>query len=62
LPVNEKLYFEVVKTSFQQRRKTLRNSLKKWSQHQTLPYQDKRPEQLNYQEFIEITKAIQEKV
>jgi len=62
LPVNEKLYFEVVKTAFQQRRKTLRNSLKKWSQYQTLPYQDKRPEQLNYQEFIEITKAIQEKV
>jgi len=62
LPVNEKLYFEIVKTAFQQRRKTLRNSLKKWSQHLILPYQDKRPEQLHYQEFIEITKTIEENV
>ena len=28
LPCNEKLFFTVVKTAFQQRRKTLRNSLK----------------------------------
>lgn len=58
---DENLFFDIVKTSFQQRRKTLRNSLKKWfSVNINLPYGDKRPEQLSYKEFIEITSLIQD--
>ncbi|WP_203256087.1 16S rRNA (adenine(1518)-N(6)/adenine(1519)-N(6))-dimethyltransferase RsmA [Hyunsoonleella ulvae] len=62
LPCDEVLFFRVVKTAFQQRRKTLRNSLK------TLDLSDilkanvifgKRPEQLTVQEFIELTQLIQ---
>ncbi|GIV27629.1 MAG: ribosomal RNA small subunit methyltransferase A [Bacteroidia bacterium] len=59
LPVSEKLFFDVVKTAFQQRRKTLRNSLKKWSSTITLPYLDKRPEQLHFEQFIELTSIIE---
>lgn len=60
LDINEKLYFEIVKTAFQQRRKILRNSLKKWSTKIRLPYMDKRPEQLSYFQFIEITNKTDE--
>lgn len=59
LQVNEKLFVEIVKTAFQQRRKTLRNSLSKWSKSIDFPYQDKRPEQLSYEQFIEITEIIE---
>ncbi len=59
LPVNEKLFFDVVKTAFQQRRKTLRNSLKKWASELSLPYSDKRPEQLHYEQFLELTSIIE---
>ncbi|HRV54637.1 MAG TPA: 16S rRNA (adenine(1518)-N(6)/adenine(1519)-N(6))-dimethyltransferase RsmA [Mangrovimonas sp.] len=62
LPCDETLFFRVVKTAFNQRRKTLRNSLKTFN----LPYNlkassifDKRPEQLSVQEFIEITSQIE---
>jgi 16S rRNA (adenine1518-N6/adenine1519-N6)-dimethyltransferase len=62
LPVAQSLFFKVVKTAFNQRRKTLRNSLK------TLDLSDKlredvifaqRPEQLSVQQFIELTKSIE---
>ena len=59
LPVSENLFFEVVKTSFQQRRKTLKNSLKKWSALHSLPYSEKRPEQLTYTQFLEIVSYIE---
>ena len=62
LPCNEKLFFTVVKTAFQQRRKTLRNSLKTLSLSDELREEkvfDLRPEQLNVEEFIEITMKIQ---
>ena len=63
LDCNEKLFFRVVKTGFNQRRKTLSNSLK------SIPFNrdnisemevfSKRPEQLGVQEFVELTKYIQ---
>ena len=62
LPCNEKLFFKVVKTAFQQRRKTLRNSLKTFNLSDNLKANtifDKRPEQLTVTEFIELTKEIE---
>ena len=59
LDCNEKLFKTVVKTAFNQRRKTLRNSLKsllgKDCEIYSLPVFDKRPEQLSVEEFIELT-------
>lgn len=57
--VDEKLFFEVVKTAFNQRRKTLRNSLSKYTEKIDIPYSTKRPEQLSFNEFIEITAVIE---
>ncbi|MGW1454588.1 16S rRNA (adenine(1518)-N(6)/adenine(1519)-N(6))-dimethyltransferase RsmA [Salegentibacter agarivorans] len=62
LPCNEKLFFRVVKTAFQQRRKTMRNSLKTFNLPDNLredPIFDKRPEQLGYQDFIDLTLKIE---
>ena len=62
LPCSEKLFFSVVKTSFGQRRKTLRNSLKSLSLSDKLKEDsifDKRPEQLSVQQFISLTKKIE---
>jgi len=59
LGCDEARYKQVVKTSFNQRRKTLRNSLKpllgKEFTHYSLPIFDKRPEQLSVEEFVELT-------
>jgi 16S rRNA (adenine1518-N6/adenine1519-N6)-dimethyltransferase len=53
------LFKTVVKTSFNQRRKTLRNSMKrllgKDCPDYVLPVFDKRPEQLSVEQFIELT-------
>jgi 16S rRNA (adenine1518-N6/adenine1519-N6)-dimethyltransferase len=62
LPCSEKLFFTVVKTGFQQRRKTLRNSLKSLNLSDNLREDtifDLRPEQLDVQQFIEITQKIE---
>ncbi|RRJ93959.1 16S rRNA (adenine(1518)-N(6)/adenine(1519)-N(6))-dimethyltransferase RsmA [Flavobacterium macacae] len=62
LPCSEKLFFTVVKTGFQQRRKTLRNSLKSMNLSDSLREDtifDLRPEQLDYQQFIELTQKIE---
>ncbi|OUS01411.1 16S rRNA (adenine(1518)-N(6)/adenine(1519)-N(6))-dimethyltransferase [Flavobacteriales bacterium 33_180_T64] len=62
LPCNEKLFFRVVKTAFQQRRKTLRNSLKTFNLSDNLKANvifDKRPEQLSVDSFIELTQYIE---
>ncbi|MCB0432755.1 MAG: 16S rRNA (adenine(1518)-N(6)/adenine(1519)-N(6))-dimethyltransferase RsmA [Mangrovimonas sp.] len=62
LPCDEALFFRVVKTAFNQRRKTLRNSLKTFNLPDNLKASsifDKRPEQLSVQEFIEITSQIE---
>lgn len=65
LPVDEKLFYRVVKTGFQQRRKTLRNSLKTLNLSDSLredPIFAKRPEQLSVQEFINLTSKIEKDV
>lgn len=62
LDCNEKLFFSIVKSAFQQRRKTLRNSLKSFlSENENLkqnPIFDKRPEQLSVEDFIWITQQL----
>ncbi|MGC1472997.1 MAG: 16S rRNA (adenine(1518)-N(6)/adenine(1519)-N(6))-dimethyltransferase RsmA [Psychroserpens sp.] len=62
LPCDEKLFFRVVKAAFQQRRKTLRNSLKSFNLSDNLKANvifDKRPEQLSVNSFLELTKLIE---
>ena len=62
LPCDEKLFFRVVKTAFQQRRKTLRNSLKIFQLPKDLKEDSifgQRPEQLSTAQFIELTIKIQ---
>jgi 16S rRNA (adenine1518-N6/adenine1519-N6)-dimethyltransferase len=62
LPVDEKLFFRVVKTAFNQRRKMLRVSLKSLGISDDLKQKDflkQRPEQLSYKSFIQLTKWIE---
>ena len=62
LKCDEKLFFKVVKTSFNQRRKTLRNSLKSFNLSDNLKANvifGKRPEQLSVEAFIELTDLIE---
>ena len=61
LPVNEQLFYKVVKTAFNQRRKTLRNSLKSFNLSDKLREDTifaERPEQLSVEEFINLTQRI----
>jgi 16S rRNA (adenine1518-N6/adenine1519-N6)-dimethyltransferase len=62
LDCDENLLKSVVKTAFNQRRKTLRNSLKpllgKACKLYPMPIFDKRPEQLSVEEFITLTNNI----
>jgi 16S rRNA (adenine1518-N6/adenine1519-N6)-dimethyltransferase len=59
LGVDEKLFIRVVKAAFNQRRKTIRNSVKQLNpekrEHALL---DKRPEQLSVAEFVELTRLL----
>lgn len=63
LGCDETLFKRVVKTGFNQRRKTLRNSLKPLLGKENGifddPIFDKRPEQLSVQQFIELTNRIE---
>ena len=63
LGCSEQLFKKIVKTSFNQRRKTLRNSLKpilgKECPLYESPIFDKRPEQLSVDQFISLTKEIE---
>ncbi|WP_421918026.1 16S rRNA (adenine(1518)-N(6)/adenine(1519)-N(6))-dimethyltransferase RsmA [Marinifilum sp.] len=61
LDCDEKLFFRVVKTGFNQRRKTLRNSLKPILCENKLEDElmSKRPEQLTITEFVSLTNKIQ---
>jgi 16S rRNA (adenine1518-N6/adenine1519-N6)-dimethyltransferase len=63
LDCDEKLFFQVVKTSFNQRRKTIRNSIKTilLNLHVESELLSKRPEQLSVTEFIELTNLIDNK-
>ena len=62
LACNEDLLFKVVKTAFQQRRKTLRNSLKTFTLSEKLK-EDAifalRPEQLSVPDFITLTQKLE---
>lgn len=64
LGCNEKLFKQVVKTTFNQRRKTLRNSIKpilsKDCELCADPIFNKRPEQLSVQQFIDLTNRVEE--
>ena len=63
LNCDEKLFKRVVKTAFNQRRKTMRNSLKPLLGKDCPIYDNKifdsRPEQLSVQQFIELTNMVQ---
>ncbi len=61
LDCNEKLFFVVVKSIFNQRRKMIRNSLKSFIKDQIIdhPLLLKRPEQLSVDDFIFITKLVE---
>ena len=64
LKCNEDLFFKVVKLSFQQRRKKIKNSLKNLHLDINLIEDtifDLRPENLNYKDFIELTQKIESK-
>ena len=64
LGCDEKLLKQIVKTTFNQRRKTLRNSissiLDKSHPLSADPIFNKRPEQLSVQEFVELTNQVKE--
>ena len=62
LPCNERLFRTIVKQSFGQRRKMLRNTLKNMVEDPAIladEYYNKRPEQLSVEEFITLTNNIQ---
>jgi 16S rRNA (adenine1518-N6/adenine1519-N6)-dimethyltransferase len=62
LDCNEKLFFQVVKGGFGNRRKTLRNSLKSFQlteDFKSHPILDKRAEQLDVADFVFLTQQIE---
>jgi 16S rRNA (adenine1518-N6/adenine1519-N6)-dimethyltransferase len=68
LGCDEVLFKKIVKTSFNQRRKTIHNSLKpiwndlpcigRGTQNIDIPFLDKRPEQLSVEEFVALTTSL----
>lgn len=60
LECDESFFKKVVKTAFNQRRKTLRNSLKSISNGMELPlkFSGERPERLSVEDFIELTQIL----
>ena len=61
LPIDVLFFFKVVKTAFNQRRKTLKNSLKTFQLSDKLREDAifaQRPEQLSVHQFIELTKKL----
>lgn len=62
LPVDEELYKKVIKATFGQRRKKIRNGLKSVVDVQLLPdhpYLKRRPETMSVDEFIELTGMVE---
>lgn len=58
----EELFRKVVKATFNQRRKTIRNSIGQLISKENagiLPYAGMRPEQLSVEQFIELTRALE---
>ena len=64
LDCDEKLFFQVVKAIFNQRRKMARNSLKSLLLDKKIDHilLTKRPEELSVENFTEITKMIESKI
>lgn len=66
LPCNETLFKNIVKSTFNQRRKKLRNSIQqivgKESPLLSDPILDKRPEQLSIEEFIVLTQKVEQEL
>jgi 16S rRNA (adenine1518-N6/adenine1519-N6)-dimethyltransferase len=62
LDCDEDLFFKVVKTTFNQRRKQIRNSIRPlyFSDTAVHPLFEKRPEQLSVPQFVELTKFLEE--
>ena len=64
LGCNEQLFKQIVKTTFNQRRKTLRNSIKPIVGKDCPLTQDelfnKRPEQLSVEDFIHLTNQVEQ--
>jgi 16S rRNA (adenine1518-N6/adenine1519-N6)-dimethyltransferase len=63
LECDEKKFFNIVKTSFNQRRKMLSNALSSLVPKEKipeLPYMTKRAEQLSWQQFVELTNLIEQ--
>jgi 16S rRNA (adenine1518-N6/adenine1519-N6)-dimethyltransferase len=62
LDCDEKLFFSVVKTCFNQRRKMIRNSVQPLlgNREITHPFFEKRPEQLSVEQFVELTIFVEE--
>lgn len=62
LDCDEILFKQVVKTAFNQRRKTIRNSIRTLFNNNDIrfPLLDKRPEQLSVAQFVELTKFVEE--
>lgn len=62
LNCDEEMFFDVVKTAFNQRRKTMRNSLKKfWFEKfdpDQYPVFKQRPEELSVEEFVDLVKIL----
>lgn len=61
IPCNEALFKDVVKTAFNQRRKTLRNALHKFNIKETDEFAKLRAEQLSVEDFIKLTQFIENK-
>ncbi|MGB3344775.1 MAG: 16S rRNA (adenine(1518)-N(6)/adenine(1519)-N(6))-dimethyltransferase RsmA [Aequorivita sp.] len=62
LPCDEKMLYKVVKIAFQQRRKTLRNSLKSFNISDKIKEDSifgQRPEQLSVSQFIALTQILE---
>jgi 16S rRNA (adenine1518-N6/adenine1519-N6)-dimethyltransferase len=61
LDCDEKFFIRIVKMSFNQRRKTIRNSIKQLISGKEFdhPLLKERPEQLSVEQFVELTKAVQ---
>lgn len=62
LPCDEKLFIQIVKNTFNMRRKTIRNSIRPVISDPEFTHEffTKRPEQLSVEEFITLTLAVEE--
>jgi 16S rRNA (adenine1518-N6/adenine1519-N6)-dimethyltransferase len=62
LPCSMTLFFDVVKSGFNQRRKTLKNALHKFNLNESDEFAKLRAEQLSVEDFIKLTQFIERKI